>query len=240
MKTPPRVLVIVPAFNEQETIGDVVGSVAAELPEADLVVINDGSRDKTAEVAEALGARVISHPYNLGIGASMQTGFKYALRYGYDVAVQVDADGQHPPSEIKNLVGPLERGEAKVVIGSRFLSDGRAELGAYRPSLARGAGIALFSRLVSFILGEKITDTTSGFRASSVEVIRFLSTNYPEDYPEVEALVLLHKKGFAIMEVPVKMEKRKGGRSSITPTRSVYYMVKVLLAIFVDLIKRVD
>ena len=231
----PKILVIIPAFNEEATVGSVIDGVRRCAPEADIVVVNDGSRDSTARIAEGRGVKVLSHIYNLGIGATMQTGFKYALNKGYDIAVQVDADGQHPPGQIRLLMEPLLEGKADLAIGSRFIGEG-----GYRPSVARGAGIAFFSRLVSLILREKVTDTTSGFRAAGQRCIEFFSSRYPDDYPEVESLVLLHKKGFSIMEVPVRMEERAGGRSSITPLRSVYYMIKVFLAILVDLIKKVD
>ncbi|MBI5809797.1 MAG: glycosyltransferase family 2 protein [Deltaproteobacteria bacterium] len=171
----------------------------------------------------------------MGIGATMQTGYKYARMKGYDIAVQVDGDGQHPASQIKHLLDPLMQGKAHLIVGSRFLGKGE-----YRPSIARSAGMAFFSRLVSAIIRERVTDTTSGFRAANHECIEFFSRRYPDDYPEVESLVLLHKKGFSIMEVPVEMSERAAGSSSITPIRSVYYMVKVFLAIAVDLLKKVD
>ena len=229
-----RLLVIIPAFNEEAAIGGVVASVRRHAPEADIVVVNDGSADATADVAGRAGATVLSHLYNMGIGATMQTGYKYAGRYGYDVAVQVDGDGQHPAESIRFLVETLIKGRADLVVGSRFLGEGD-----YKPSLARSTGMAIFSRVVSAVIKVKVTDTTSGFRAAGKRCIDFFSSRYPDDYPEVESLVLLHKKGFSIMEVPVTMSERASGRSSITPAKSVYYMVKVLLAIFVDLLKRV-
>lgn len=228
-----KLLVIIPAFNEEETIASVITDVRTNVPEADILVVNDGSRDSTGTVAESMGAITLTHLYNLGIGATMQTGYKYARINGYDMAVQVDADGQHRADYIRALIRPILENTAQVTIGSRFLEDGD-----YRPSFARNAGMAVFSKVVSMILGEKVTDTTSGFRACGREVISFFSQAYPDDYPEVEALVLLHRKGFRIMEVPVKMSERAGGRSSITPTKSVLYMFKVLLAIFVDLLKK--
>lgn len=228
-----KLLIIIPAFNEEATISTVVASIRKHAPSADIVVINDGSRDRTAERASSSGAVVLNHLYNLGIGATMQTGYKYASTKGYTVAVQVDADGQHPADQIERLVEPVIEGKADIVVGSRFLGEGD-----YRPSMARGAGMAFFSRLVSVIIKEKVTDTTSGFRASGRRCIEYFSSRYPDDYPEVEALVLLHKKGFSIMEVPVSMAVRAGGKSSITPMKSVYYMVKVLLAILVDLMKK--
>lgn len=230
----PRILVIIPAFNEEASIKGVLTAVKRHIPQADIVVVNDGSADSTAAIAESFGVTVLYHPFNMGIGATMQTGYKYASRKGYDIAVQVDADGQHPPDQIEKLVEPVAKGRADLVVGSRFLGTGD-----YRPSLARSAGMAVFSKVVSMILRERVTDTTSGFRAAGRRCIEFFSDHYPDDYPEVEALVLLHKKGFSIMEVPVVMQERGGGKSSITPVRSVYYMVKVLLAISVDLLKKV-
>lgn len=230
----PKVLVIIPAFNEEASIGAVIMDVKRNVPNADVLVVNDGSGDRTADIALERGALLLSQPYNMGIGATMQTGYKYALLKGYDVAVQVDADGQHPADQIKFLLDPIINERADLVVGSRFLGEGK-----YKPSIARGFGMAFFSGLVSIIIKEKITDTTSGFRAAGRDCIEFFCERYPDDYPEVEALVLLHKKGFSIMEVPVRMVERVSGRSSITPGRSIYYMVKVLLAIFVDLIKKV-
>jgi len=228
-----KIIIIIPAFNEGGTIGDVITSIKSNAPYADIVVINDGSGDDTPQVAEGHGVVVLSHPYNLGIGATMQTGYKYALRSGYNVAVQVDGDGQHPADQIRLIIEPVLKGQADIVVGSRFLG-----VGQYKPSIARQTGIKLFSRLVSMIIKEKVTDTTSGFRAAGLKCIGFFSDRYPDDYPEVESLVLLHKNGFSIMEVPVRMQERTAGHSSITPTKSLYYMIKVLLAIFVILIKK--
>lgn len=228
------ILVIIPAFNEEGSIGVVIDNIRRHAPWADIAVVNDGSGDRTAAIASSRGVILISNPYNMGIGSTMQTGYKYAHMKGYDVAVQVDADGQHPAEQIAQLIRPVLENRADIVVGSRFLGEG-----SYRPSLARGAGMALFSSLVSVIIKEQVTDTTSGFRAAGKECIEFFAKRYPDDYPEVEALVLLHKKGFSIMEIPVSMHERSTGRSSITPVRSVYYMVKVLLAIFVDLIKKI-
>jgi hypothetical protein len=165
----------------------------------------------------------------------MQTGYKYARNNGYEIAVQFDGDGQHPADQIMELIQPIADRTADVVVGSRFLG-----MGDYKPSMSRGAGIAIFSKVVSAIIREKVTDTTSGFRAVNRDVIAFYCSNYPDDYPEVEALVLLHKKGFRIVEIPVVMVERMGGSSSITPLRSAYYMVKVFLAIFVELLRRVE
>jgi glycosyltransferase involved in cell wall biosynthesis len=230
-----KILVIMPAYNEAESIQRVILSVKKEISQADILVINDGSRDTTSHIAKGLGATVIDLPYNMGIGAAMQTGYRYAAAHGYDIAVQVDADGQHPPDQVKYLLSPIVEQRADVVIGSRFLGKGK-----YHPSFVRNIGMKIFSILVSLIMGRRVTDTTSGFRAVNTKAIRFFAQNYPEDYPEVEAVVLLHKAGFHIAEVPVKMEARVGGQSSITPLQAIYYMVKVLLAVFIDMLKKVE
>ena len=234
LNNPMKLLIIIPSYNEEATVGAVIDEVRRHVPEATMLVVDDGSKDSTSSVALEKGVMVVRHPFNMGVGAAMQTGYKYALRNGFDIAVQMDADGQHPANQIRDLMAPLLRDKTDMVVGSRFLG-----AGDYKPSIARAAGIAIFSKVVSFIIKEKLTDTTSGFRAVNRSVIEFLSRVYPDDYPEVEALVLLHKKGFAIMEVPVIMSERKGGKSSITASRSAYYMVKVLLAVFVDLLKEV-
>ncbi|MEE9542286.1 MAG: glycosyltransferase family 2 protein [Thermodesulfobacteriota bacterium] len=230
-----KAIIIIPAFNEESSIKGVIEALREEVPEFDILVIDDGSIDDTVRVAKGEGVKVLRQRFNLGIGATMQTGYKYAWRNGYDIAVQFDGDGQHPADQVLELTGAITDGTADVVVGSRFLGEGD-----YRPSISRGAGIAIFSKVVSFIIGEKVTDTTSGFRAANRDVIGFYCSNYPDDYPEVEALVLLHKKGFRISEIPVTMMERKGGVSSITPLRSAYYMVKVFLAIFVELLRRVE
>ncbi len=238
---PTRLLIIIPAYNEEESVAGVIEAVKESVPECDVLVVNDGSRDKTSGVARGYDVTLVEHHFNMGIGAAMQTGYRYAARWGYDIAVQIDGDGQHPADRIRELVEPISGGSAHIVVGSRFLREGgEGGGGGYRPSLARGAGIALFSGLVSLILAQKVTDPTSGFRAADREVIEYFSHTYPDDYPEVEALVLLHKKGFEILEVPVRMTERTGGMSSITPARSLYYMIKVMLAIFVDLLKKVE
>lgn len=228
-----KTLIIVPAYNEEENISGVIHDLMEHVPDADILVVNDGSIDRTEAVAKRHGVRVLSLPYNLGIGGAMQAGFRYARQHNYDIAVQFDGDGQHKASEIKKLITPIERGSIDVVIGSRFLDEKD-----YKSPFFRKMGISFFSSLLSLILGMKVTDTTSGFRAINKKVINFFADVYPDDYPEVEALVLLHREGFKIKEVSSAMKQRTAGRSSITPIRSVYYMIKVLLAVLIDLIKR--
>lgn len=228
-----KILVIVPAYNEEKSLPGVVQDLRDHAGFADVLVIDDGSRDSTARIAKELAIEVVRLPFNLGIGGAMQAGYLYAERNGYDLAVQFDGDGQHIAVEIEKLIGPLKRGEADLVAGSRFLKPG-----GYRAPLFRRAGIWFFSFLLSRILGMHVTDTTSGFRAANRKAIEFFSRLYPEDYPEVETLVLLHKAGLRIAETPVMMRERSSGRSSITAIRSVYYMTKVLLAVFIDLLKK--
>lgn len=230
-----RVLIIIPAYNEESSIAGVVSAIRRDKPNADILIVNDGSKDNTEAVAEGLGVFVANLPYNMGIGAAMQTGYLYAERQAYDIAVQVDGDGQHPADQIARVVAPVREGKADVAIGSRFLG-----AGDYVPSMARSIGIKTFSFLLSLVTGQRVTDPTSGFRAASREVIKFYASNYPEDYPEVEAVVLLRKAGFNVMEVPVRMEARVWGKSSITYVHALYYMVKVSLAVLVDLFKKVE
>jgi len=229
-----KTLLIIPAYNEEQSIGGVIEDIREHCPETDILVIDDGSADATGKTAQSLGVTVITLPFNLGIGAAVQAGYHYAERNGYDIAVQFDGDGQHRADQVKNLLKPIEKGDADICVGSRFLSRG-----AYEAEVARLIAIRILSRSISFLVGQKITDPTSGFRAVNRTVIRFFSHFYPDDYPEPESLVLLHKAGLRLSEVPVLMEKRLIGTSSITLLRGLYYMVKVLLAIMIDMIKEV-
>jgi len=229
----PRTLIIIPAYNEQESLPGVIEDLRTNFPSGDILVVDDGSRDHTAGIARSAGVSVASLPFNVGIGGAMQTGFQYAERQGYDIALQFDGDGQHLAGEIGELLAPLAEGKSDIVVGSRFLAANN-----YRAPFLRKVGIRIFSTVLSKVLGMRVTDTTSGFRAANTKVIRFFSRAYPEDYPEVESLVLLHRAGLRIAEVPIRMQERTGGRSSITPVRSAYYMVKVLLAVFIDLLKK--
>jgi hypothetical protein len=230
---PLRFLAILPALNEQGSVAAVVAEIRELDPRFEILVIDDGSTDGTRTLALAAGARVVSLPFNLGIGAAVQTGFEYACRNDFDVAVQLDADGQHDPAELRRLLQPVLEGEADIALGTRFAGDRR-----YRPSFARRIGIGLFARLVSVIVRQRVTDTTSGFRALNRRGIRLFAAEYPHDYPEVEATVLARRYGLRLVEVPVLMRYRVEGRSSITAARGVYYMVKVSLALMIGLFRR--
>jgi glycosyltransferase involved in cell wall biosynthesis len=231
----PRIVAVVPAFQEEAAIGAVVEEIRRFDPAIDVVVVDDGSGDATAEAAAAAGATVVRLPFNLGIGGAVQTGFRWALERDYDLAVRLDGDGQHDPSELPKLLAPLERGAADVVTGSRFREEGDD---AYRPPLGRRLGITWFARLVSLLSGQRVTDTTSGFQALNREGIALFARDYPSDYPEVEATVLVLKHRLRLVEVPVRMREREHGSSSITFLRSVYYAIKVTLALFVAMGRR--
>jgi len=225
--------VIIPARNEENSVAGVIREIQAADPDFVVVVVDDGSTDRTAQVAEATGAIVLKLPYNLGIGGAVQTGYQYARENDFDIAVQVDGDGQHDPSEIARLLEPILDGRADMVVGTRF-----AEGGGYRGTRMRRVGIHLFAAIVSLIVRQRVTDTTSGFRAVNRRAIRLFALYYPHDYPEVEATVVLSRHGLKMVEVPVQMRIRETGNSSITAVRSVYYMVKVLLALFIGLFRR--
>ena len=229
-----RRLAVVPARNEEEAVAGVVEELRAFDPELDVVVIDDGSEDQTAARAAGAGAAVVSLPFNLGIGGAVQTGFKYALDHGYDTVIRLDGDGQHDPQQIPNLLAPLERGEADVVIGSRFAEGG----GDYEAPFARRAGIRWFAQLVSLLTRQKLTDTTSGFQAVNARAIRLFAADYPHDYPEVEAAVMVVRHKLRITEVAVRMRGRETGESSITAFRSFYYAIKVTLALLIGIFRR--
>jgi glycosyltransferase involved in cell wall biosynthesis len=228
-----RRVAIVPAFNEEASIAGVVGELLAYDSGLRVVVVDDGSTDRTAEVARASGAKVISLPFNLGIGGAVQTGFRYAWEQGFDVAVRADGDGQHDPAELDAILRPVLADEADVAVGSRFIGGE-----GYRSSRSRRAGIRLLAWIVSALTRQRITDPTSGFQAANRLGIRLFAADYPHDYPEAEATVMVFKHRLRLQEVPVKMRARESGRSSITTVRSVYYMVKVVLAIFIALFRR--
>ena len=211
----------------------VIEEVRAFDPDLEVVVVDDGSTDRTAAVAAAAGAHVLRLPFNLGIGGAVQTGFRYALEQRFDVVVRLDGDGQHDPAQIGLLLEPLLAGEADIVVGSRFAGDP-----GYRSTATRRIGIRLFAWIVSLLVRQRVTDTTSGFQAVNRLGIQLFAADYPHDYPEVEATVMVFKHRLRLKEVPVRMRERSGGRSSITALRSIYYMAKVLLAIVVAMFRR--
>jgi glycosyltransferase involved in cell wall biosynthesis len=226
-------LVIIPALNEEHSIVGVIADLRTQRVQADILVVNDGSTDRTAALAREAGVTVVSLPYNLGIGAAMQTGYRYAERNGYDLAIQFDGDGQHRADQIDALITPLLDGAADMVVGSRFLAKG-----LYEAEFHRFFGIKLLSAVISLLIGRRVSDPTSGFRAVKRPIIEYYSRHYPDDYPEPEALVFLHRAGFRIAEVPAVMRRRLLGSSSITLVRGLYYMVKVTLAVLVDVMRK--
>jgi glycosyltransferase involved in cell wall biosynthesis len=228
-----RCAVIVPSYNEAGSVTKVVEEIRAFDPNFEIVVVDDGSSDDTARVARAAGARVLRLPFNVGIGGAVQTGHQYARDHGFDLAIQVDGDGQHDPSELPKLLGPIVRDEADLVVGTRFVGDS-----GYMPPKSRRLGIIILARLVSWIVGQRVTDPTSGFRAVNRRAIELFAGDYPHDYPEVEATVLIHHHRLRMVEVPVLMRERTAGSSSITTFYSAVYMGKVLVALFVGLFRR--
>lgn len=229
---PPRTLVILPALNEAENITRTICNIRANVSQVDILVVDDGSTDDTGKLAQAAGALVLPMPYNVGIGAAVQTAFKFAAQHDYDIVVRNDGDGQHASDGITRLVTTLQTEGVDVVIGSRFLGGGD-----YGTPTTRRLGILILSRLLSAITRQRITDPTSGFAAFNRRAIRLFAREYPHDYPEPEAIVVLYRSGLSLCEVPVQMHARQGGRSSITPTRSAYYMIKVILAILINMLR---
>lgn len=223
---PLKVCIIIPAYNEEKSIPHVIHRIYRTHPDFTVLVINDGSSDRTAAVAKAAGANVISLPQNLGIGGAVQTGYLFCARNGFDVAVQVDADGQHKPEELDKIIAPILDGQADMVLGSRWV-----QKTSYRSTAGRRAGIFILASLVSLFTLQSLTDPTSGFRAVNRRGIELFAEEYSTDYPEVDSLVLLKKRGLRIREVAVEMDRRQAGQSSITSIRSVYYMFKVTLSI---------
>lgn len=230
-----EILVIVPAYNEAENIVKVIADLKSIAQPLDILVINDGSTDHTSLAAHLTGAaQVVDLPKNLGVGGAVQTGFKYAARNGYPIAIQFDGDGQHLAAEIPKLLAALQTQGTNMVIGSRFL-DSQA---GYRSTFLRRIGIRLFQGVNSLLIGQRVTDNTSGFRAYDQLAITFLARHYPVDYPEPEAVILLGRNGFRISEVFTLMAARQGGVSSISGFTGAYYMIKVLLAILMTALRK--
>jgi glycosyltransferase involved in cell wall biosynthesis len=223
-------LAVVPAYNEAATVRAVIDALHEATPGIDVLVIDDGSTDQTARRAREAGARVLELPFNLGIGGAVQAGFKYAGEHGYDYMIQVDGDGQHDPSQIRLLFDAMEAGNVDMICGSRFVTQT-----GYVAPISRRTGIHIFAFLLSILLRQQVTDPTSGFRLYNRRAIAVFARDYPHDYPEVEAVLMLHHHRLTMREVPVRMFQRGGGVSSISSGKSAYYMVKVLLALFVGL-----
>ncbi len=221
-----KILAIIPAYNEAGNIKAVIEDLKSF--DGDILVVNDGSTDATAAIAKGMGALVVSHPFNLGIGGTVQTGIKYAFQNGYDAAIQFDGDGQHRGDQISKIVEPVQRGEADLVIGSRTLP------GGYKMGLTRFIGSRIFHCLIRCLAGKAIEDPTSGFRCYGRRTLALFSRFYTDDYPEVECIITAARNGLRVQEVPVLMRGRLSGNSSITRRKSAYYMMKVTLAMVID------
>jgi glycosyltransferase involved in cell wall biosynthesis len=224
--------IIIPAFNEEANIQKVITAVKNVISDAKIIVINDGSTDRSAEMAKQAGAVVLNHPFNLGYGAALQTGFKFALMKGYDAVVQIDGDGQHDPSCIPDLIQTLTDNKGDVVLGSRFISNE-----TYKISYIRKIGMRIFSFLASVIMKQPVTDTTSGYQALNKNVLQFYADRrYPVDFPDADVLIMLKRSGFRIKEIPVKMYgSPKSMHSGLKP---IYYIFKMFLSIFLSILRR--
>lgn len=233
MRSYANSLVIMPAFNEAKSVAEVIRRVRAACPDIAIAVTNDGSTDDTAAAAKKTGVVVLDVPFNLGIGGAVQTGLKYAAQESYQRAIEVDADGQHNPAFINRLIDAMDATNADMVIGSRFIQKTR-----YKATFMRTLGIAIFSDLIRLVCGKRIYDTTSGFRVYNTRAIEFLARHYPTDFPEPESIVMLLKNGFVIKEVPVEMEKRQAGVSSVFKWRAAYFMASISIAIIISSLKR--
>lgn len=226
-------LIIIPAFNEEANIEKTVESILRDSVGFDYVIINDCSRDNTRKICEDKGYNVVNLPINLGIGGAVQTGYKYAVRNGYDMAVQVDGDGQHDPKFLEEMAEYLEKHNLDMVIGSRFI-----EKQGFQSSGLRRIGIRFFTGLIKILTGKTITDPTSGLRMIGRNVLAIFAEDYPKDYPEPESVVAILRRKMKVEEIPVVMYEREGGVSSISMKKSVYYMVKVTLAILIERIRK--
>lgn len=223
-----KILVIIPAYNEEESILTTVQALNSVHPEVDAVVVNDASKDNTKNILSENHIHYLDLPVNLGIGGGVQAGYMYAYRNGYDIAIQMDGDGQHPASELDKIIAPIKAEKADIVVGSRFVNKE-----GFQSSAIRRFGIKFLSSLIYLCTGKHILDVNSGYRAVNRKFIKIFSEEYAQDYPEPEALVTAAKKGAEIIEVPVMMKERQGGMSSISPIKSIYYMIKVSLAIII-------
>lgn len=222
-------LVIIPAYNEQGSIEKTVRDIQTNAKSFDYIIINDCSTDQTLEICKQHKFRVVNLPMNLGIGGGVQTGYMYAKEYGYDIAVQFDGDGQHNAKYLEDMAKKLEQDEIDMLIGSRYI-----EKKGFQSSNLRRLGIRYFTTLIKLLTGAKITDPTSGMRMANRKVIELFARDYPKDYPEPESVTAILKKGFRVEEVPVIMNERESGVSSISPGKSIYYMIKVTIAVLMS------
>lgn len=223
-----KVLLIIPAYNEEESLRSLIEEIKTVCSGMDYLVVNDCSSDDTERLLEELGANYITLPCNMGIGGAVQSGYRYAAQNGYDIAIQIDGDGQHDVRFVKDMVKLIEDKQADVVIGSRFI-----DKEGFQSSQARRIGIRILSVLIRLMCGAKVKDVTSGFRAVNRRFIELFAENYPDDYPEPEVIVTTKLYGAVIKELPVVMRERTTGKSSINLKRSIYYMIKVSLAIII-------
>jgi glycosyltransferase involved in cell wall biosynthesis len=228
-----RTLIFIPAWNEEDSIADVIASVRDTLPEAEILVVDDGSFDSTAARARGAGARVASLPFNQGLGAALQTGYLYALREGYDFCAHLDADGQHPPSEVGRLLEEVRSGRADLVIGSRYREPAALSGEDYRPTISRRIGSSLFRFFLTLATRQRFTDTTSGMRAANRRVMSLFSERYSPDFAEIESLQRAVRQGLRVEEVPVRMLPRAGGHSFLTPLRSAFFIFKSMIVLIV-------
>jgi glycosyltransferase involved in cell wall biosynthesis len=229
-----KILIVIPAFNEEEKIHVVVQEIRREVPEAVVLVVNDGSRDQTESRARAAGAKVLTHPFNMGYGVTLQTGYKFGLKHGFDYVLQMDGDGQHDPRYLPVLFREIREGRADVVIGSRFLGEGD-----YRAARLRQMGICLFRFLASRLCGQKITDPTSGYQALNRRAVEFCARDsFPGDYPDADVLVMMHRAGLRLREVPVHMHPNFQGRSMHSGLKPLYYIYKMCLSIGLSLLRK--
>ena len=230
--TAKRLLILIPAFNEEGAVAGVVSEVRSAVPGAPILVVDDCSRDATRSQAHRAGAQVLALPHHLGLGGCVQAGYRLAYELGYDYVIRVDGDGQHDPRDIPTVLKALEKGDCEMVIGSRFVDDNGTHT-----NLLRAAGILFFRAVLRPILGRPVRDPTSGYVGVNRTALELFSATFPLEYPEIEALVVLQRKRFRFVEVPCRFRPRRTGRSTITAVKSLYYMIHVLLGVFVNVLK---
>ena len=229
-----KALIIIPAFNEEQSLGRTLDSILANNPEFDTLVINDGSRDRTEEIARSKNVMVLQHPFNMGYGATIQTGYKFAHEFGYDYVIQIDADGQHEAKNIGDLYSEIKKGHHDIILGSRFFNSG-----TYRAGWIRKIGMTIFKHIVNALTGLKLTDVTTGFQAMNRNVIReFVKDSFPTDYPDADILLYLHKNGLRIKEISVLMYPNLENKSMHSnPFSALIYIVQMIISLMVQLMQ---